>query len=166
MRSTRLVALTTLITLFGTLMVAAPAGAASSTCWVSRPAELDFARDLNSERGAAGLGKLRLDPELSKAARLHTWEMIRKSRLHHTSDERLRARVTNWVILGENVGMGPGVTSLHKAFMDSPTHRANVMRADYNHVGVGARFKDGRLWVTILFEGTTNPGTPLPMPTC
>lgn len=165
MRTVRMTAMGALCALFCSLLVASPARAAG-TCWNPHKAELGFTRQLNSERADDGLGQLRLDPELSKAARVHTREMIRRSMVHHTSDYKLRYRVRNWVILGENVGAGGGVRTLHNAFMGSPTHRANIMGNAYNHVGVGALYRNGRLWVTVLFEGTTDPDTPLRMPTC
>jgi uncharacterized protein YkwD len=121
---------------------------------------------MNNARTNQGLGKLKLDPELSKAAKVHTWEMVRSSELHHTSSDNLRRRVTNWILLGENVGVGATVSSLHEAFMNSPAHRDNVMHSLYRHVGVNVVKSDGRMWVTIIFEAMTDPGTPLKMPRC
>ncbi len=50
--------------------------------------------------------------------------------------------------------------------MDSPGHRANVLHGGFQHVGIGVLNRDGRMWVTVLFEGVTDPGTPLRMPRC
>jgi uncharacterized protein YkwD len=152
--------------LFTTLLPVATAGAASgdNPCWKYKTSEKAFARKINAERNA--LTKLSIDPELSKAARVHTNEMIRKNELHHTSSTALRNRVTNWVVLGENVGVGGSVSSLHEAFMNSPAHRDNVLHAAYRHVGVGVKKANGRMWVTIIFEATTDPGTTLAMPRC
>ena len=165
MKTVRVTAMGALCALFCSLLVASPARAADA-CWNPHKAELGFTRQLNAARANDGLGNLSLDPELSKAARVHTREMIRRSAVHHTSDSKLRYRVTNWAILGENVGAGGSVGTLHDAFMASPTHRANIMGNAYRHVGIGALYRNGRLWVTVLFEGTTDPGTPLRMPTC
>ena len=152
------------VLLFST--VAAEAGATNNACWDVRPKERGFARKLNAARANNGLGKLRLDPELSKAARVHTREMVVTEFLHHTADSALRNRVTNWNVLGENVGVGGTVDSLHIAFMNSPAHRDNILYGKFRHVGVGTRVKDGRLWVTVIFEAETNPGTTLRMPKC
>lgn len=150
------------------MLVPAPASAATNgtTCWSSKRPERGFTRKMNRARTATGLGRLKLDPELSKVARVHTREMIRAGKIHHTSSKALSRRVTNWVTLGENVGVGGTVASLHRAFMASPTHRDNVLHAHYNHVGVGTRRANGRLWVTIVFEARTDPGTRLRMPSC
>lgn len=145
------------------LMAAAflPATSASAACYTPNSTEKAFARKMNNARSNADKGSLRLDPELSKAAKVHTREMIKKDLLHHTPSETLRRRVTNWSILGENVGVGGTVTSLHQAFMNSTAHRANILLSDFRHVGVGAIKDDGRLWVTVIFEARSDPGSPL-----
>ncbi len=133
----------------------------SSSCWKVRAAERGFVRAHNEERAARGLRRLRLDPELSKAARVHTREMTRADLLHHTDPSALRRRVTNWVLLGENVGVGATVASLHDAFMASPAHKENIMLPRFKFIGVGTASSDNRLWVTVIFESRRNPGTPL-----
>lgn len=155
--------------LFSTLLPVATAGAqgqGDNPCWTYKDSERGFARKMNKARANNGLAKLSLDPELSKAARVHTNEMIRKDELYHTTSSDLRERVTNWIILGENVGVGGSVRSLHKAFMNSPGHRDNILNLTYKHVGVGVRVVDGRMWVTVIFEAITDPGTTLRMPRC
>lgn len=140
--------------------------AIDSPCWRYRTSEKRFARRHNRLRVADGLGRLRLDPELSRAARLHTREMISKDLLHHTTSLELTTRITGWSILGENVGVGSTVVSLMDAFMDSPAHRANILHRSYRYVGIGAKLDNGRLWVTIIFEAGDNPSTSLRMPRC
>lgn len=136
-------------------------------CYPFNAADRDFAAKMNAERKAKGLGTMKLDPELSKAAMVHTVnEMIKPNTLQHTTNSALAKRVTNWVTLGENVGVGAEVASLHQAFMNSPAHKANIMLPKFNNVGVGAKEADGRLWVTVLFEAQSNPGTSLAMPKC
>lgn len=152
--------------LFVTLLPAPAATAVSRVCWDYRDSERGFSRRMNAERESRDMGKMRLDPELSKAARVHTREMIQRNELYHTTDSDLRSRVTNWVILGENVGVGGTVESLHEAFMNSPAHRDNVLHDAYRHVGVGVKRANDRMWVTIIFEAVTDPGTPLRMPRC
>lgn len=143
--------------------VAAEAG---GECFSYQAEEKGFLNKINLERTRGGKGQLKLDPELTKVARKHTREMTDKNLLHHTSSRAFRARVTNWQLLGENVGVGGTVESLHIAFMNSPDHKANVMHGSFRHVGIGTRYAHGRLWVTVVFEAQTNPGTTLRMPRC
>ena len=138
-----------------------------STCWQVKDNERAFVRKMNKSRLNNDLGKLSLDPELSRAANKHTKEMVEDDDLFHTGLTRLGRWVTKWTTLGENVGVGGNVKTLHRAFMKSPTHRANILLATFNHVGVStARDSDGKLWVTVVFESTTDPGTTLRMPSC
>jgi uncharacterized protein YkwD len=140
--------------------------AEAATCYKYKDSERGFARKTNLARDAAGVRKLRLDPQLSKVARKHAHEMADKNRLHHTPWDTLKRRVTNWRILGENVGYGSSVTSLHRAFMDSKVHRDNILHSSYRYIGVGVVNKHGYMWVTVVFEGYDNPGTRLNMPSC
>jgi uncharacterized protein YkwD len=142
------------------------AAAACSRGWAFRSPERSFADKINQARAAAGKGILHLDKQLSKAARRHTREMLESNTLYHTPEPALRSRVTNWVWLGENVGVGNTVDSLHTAFMNSPDHRDNILFSKFRHVGIGTRMQGGRMWVTVLFEAETDPGTTLPMPNC
>ena len=82
------------------------------------------------------------------------------------SAESLGRRVTRWRVLGENVGFGGDVRSLHKAFMESPAHRDNILFDRYRHVGVGVKRSGGLMWVTVVFEASKDPGTRLSMPSC
>jgi uncharacterized protein YkwD len=92
--------------------------------------------------------------------------MVNKNVLEHTTSDHLRSRVTNWSILGENVGVGGSVDSLQQAFMNSPAHKDNIMLPGFTNVGIGTVHKADRLWVTVIFESVSNPGTPLNMPKC
>lgn len=135
-------------------------------CWTYKPTETGFARKINAARVAAGQGKLSIDPELSKVARVQTKTMVEKNLLHHTPESALRRRVLNWSSLGENVGVGGTVDTLHDAFMNSPAHRANILHAPFRHSGIGVMEVNGRMWVTVLFEATSDPHTSLAMPRC
>lgn len=146
--------------------VIAQGASTSSSCWRPRASERGFAEKINVAREVAGADNLRFDPELSRAARYHTWQMAHKDQLFHTPSDRLRRRVTHWMVLGENVGVGHTVDSLNQAFMNSPAHRDNILLPSFTHVGVGASQRGDRLWVTVLFESATNPGTRLRMPAC
>jgi uncharacterized protein YkwD len=143
------------------LSVVAPATVADAACYTNNDNERSFASKLNAARRASGKSSLRLDPQLSKAAKVHTREMVRRNVLYHTPTDALKRRVTNWVELGENVGVGGTTTSLHGAFMDSPAHRSNILYSGFRYVGIGAKQAHGRLWVTVIFESRADPGSPL-----
>lgn len=138
-----------------------PSPAAVAACPGPTRPEKGFARKTNSSRADKGLNKLTIDPELSRAAKEHTREMAKKKTLEHTPNDVLAERVTNWTELGENVGVGQSVKSLHAAFMDSKPHRDNILYSKWKYIGIGVVKSDGKMWVTVLFEHSKNPGTTL-----
>lgn len=142
------------------------AGSGDNRCYKFSRAERKFARMANRARTNKDLSKMHLDPELSKAAKVHTREMVKKDTLYHTPTSKLYKRVTKWNSLGENVGVGSAVKSLHKAFMNSPAHRDNILHSPFEHHGIGVIKKGDRMWVTVMFESVRNPGTTLRMPNC
>jgi uncharacterized protein YkwD len=147
-----------------TIAILFPASQASSgACWNYKDKEKKFARKINASRANNDQRRLRLDRHLSRVARAHTKAMARRGDLYHTN--RLGSKVTRWIRLGENVGFGNRVGSLHNAFMASPGHRANIL-GRYRWVGIGTRVVRGRLWVTVVFESRRDPGTTLQMPKC
>ena len=153
----RLAAATVLALAVGSFSPATTASA-GFRCYRFKESEKDFAQKINMARSAVGKGKLQLDKQLSRVARRHAWEMDNRNTLYHTPDSTLAWRVTNWTRLGENVGYGGDVGSLHQAFMNSPAHRDNVL-GRYRHVGVGVHKDNGIMWVTIIFESHRDPGT-------
>lgn len=107
----------------------------------------------NHERVSRGTHKLRFDHRLSKLANRQSNRMASQNRLHHNPNLAYEARNIPWRILGENVGVGNTVESLHRAFMNSSGHRHNVLNGRYRRVGVGIVHAHGRTWITYLFAG-------------
>jgi hypothetical protein len=65
----------------------------------------------------------------------------------------LPSSVCCWSDLGENVGVGLSARSVHRAFMASAPHRANILSATFTQVGVGTAVGgDGRLYVDEVFR--------------
>jgi uncharacterized protein YkwD len=162
MKATRLAVALLLGTLSITTFLAT--SAYGGACWSYRDADNKMAKRVNKSRSNSGKRKLTLDPHLSKVARKHTRSMAGSGNLVHTNN--LGGKVTHWKSLGENVGYGGGVKQLHKMFMNSDGHRANILKSAFRYVGVGTIRKNGYMWTTVVFESKKNPGTTLPMPSC
>ncbi len=93
--------------------------------------------------------------------------MVKADQLFHSTQEDFEKRLTNWSVLGENVGVGGNdVEALHQQFMKSKSHRKNILAPKMRYAGIGTIVNDGTLWVTVVFEKSKNPGTTLKMPTC
>lgn len=116
-------------------------------------AEKQMASLINKSRSSAGRASLTLSGTLSTYARKHSATMMSKNTIFHNSSLARWMSGFDWRILGENVGMGPSITSLHRAFMASPGHRSNNLDKRFKKVGVGVTSKNGRLWVTVIFMG-------------
>jgi hypothetical protein len=106
---------------------------------------------INDARQEAGLEPLMADIGLIASARGHTSGMVEMGELFHSSSGELTSYASDWELLGENVGRGPRVEAIHQAFMESESHRANVL-GDFDRLGVGiARADDGTLFATVVF---------------
>jgi uncharacterized protein YkwD len=106
---------------------------------------------LNRERAARGMKPLRVDGKQQKAASGHNRTMIRdRCFSHQCSGERdLVGRIEDsgylpcsctWSV-GENIAWGSGSLAspqkIVQAWMDSPSHRANVLDRHFDEVGLG-----------------------------
>ncbi|MEZ5176516.1 MAG: CAP domain-containing protein [Acidimicrobiia bacterium] len=135
----RSVVLATVTAMFVAIM-AIPAVAGSAGQFLSK---------INASRSAAGLAPLEGYWDLADDARAHSNLMADRGELFHSSN--LGSVTTGWERLGENVGVGLDVASLHDAFMASSGHRKNIL-GDYNYAGVGVTVDDeGFMWVTVIF---------------
>jgi uncharacterized protein YkwD len=108
---------------------------------------------INQTRLSFNRGGLRLNTRLSGVAQRHSARMAKSNRLRHNPNLVRDVGDMPWKILGENVGVGSTVNTLHKAFMNSPSHRSNILRGSYRLVGIGIVVARGRTWVTVVFYG-------------
>jgi hypothetical protein len=144
------------------LLAAMALGATMATPVAATELEASMLSLINAERADNGLAPLATYSDLVDDAIAHSTTMRDMVYLHHNPE--LGSVTTGWFALGENVGVGPTVDSLHAAFMASPGHRANVL-GDYNYAGVGIVEDGPRIWVTIVFmRGPVGLGEPAPPP--
>lgn len=108
--------------------------------------------ETNTSRAAEGIAALAYNPLLEKAATLKAHDMAEKGYFAHTSP----AGVTPWHWLseagydfkaaGENLAVNYfDSKDVAEAWMNSPTHRANVMNPQFSEMGIG--FAEG------MYEG-------------
>jgi uncharacterized protein YkwD len=110
---------------------------------VDADAEQEMLRLVNAERQRAGLPALRLDPTLTAVARAQSEEMFRLGYFSHVSpvhgdpSDRLAAAGAKYLVAGENLAYAPNVEIAHHGLMNSPGHRANILRPEFGRVGIG-----------------------------
>lgn len=126
--------------------------------------EQAFVSHINGLRAANGLPALQVDVELTTIARRFAAEMAAAGRIWH--NPAFSASVTqNWRKVGENVGVGPTVDSLHQAFVDSPAHLENLVDGEFTRVGVGVvHGGDGRIYTAHQFMQLFPAPAPAPPP--
>jgi uncharacterized protein YkwD len=130
------------VTLLASSLLAAPGASAKSSSEAALLAKISHARAKH------GLAPLRTKPKLMKYARHHSASMASQYALFHTANFGV---VCCWSAIGENVAYNASVASVHRAFMHSPGHRANVLNPRMRRVGVGIVSRGGTLWVTEIF---------------
>ncbi|MFH8662482.1 CAP domain-containing protein [Streptomyces afghaniensis] len=115
----------------------------------------------NRERARAGLPPLAADPLLTAAAQAHSADMVARDFYSHTAPggsqpwDRAAAAGSTRRSIGENIACGqrsPG--EVVEGWMNSPGHRANILKPGFTHLGVGfaGGGRAGTYW-TQLFGG-------------
>jgi uncharacterized protein YkwD len=112
---------------------------------------------INAERQAVGSVSLVVVPELVAGARAQAEAMAAEGRIFH--NQNLGDITDGWYLMGENVGRGGNIETLHDAFMASPGHRDNLLNPVYDAVGVGVVWADGIPYVAEVFMDSIEPVT-------
>ena len=121
----------------------------------------EIVRLVNAERARGGLPAVSgAHPALNNAAQRRAVEIV--TRFAHT-----RPNGRNWYTVldefnifrftgGENLAVGQTTPAeVVSAWMASAGHRANIMRADFNFLGIGIHESGGRLhWVQLFIQDT------------
>lgn len=154
-RSATVSLLVALVTaLLAAVLAASPANASPASPTADAQA---FVAQINGIRAANGVPPLAVDPLLSAAAAAWTDTMAGSNDISHNPN-LANAVDAPWIALGENVGVGTDEPTLFQAFVDSPTHFANLVDPDYTSLGVAVRWgPDGRMYTTHLFMAVEAP---------
>jgi len=92
--------------------------------------------EVNTSRAAAGLPAVRENVQLDVKADRWAQTMRARCRIWHSN--LADGAPSNWRKLGENVGKGGSITAIHRAYMASPGHRANVLDPRFTEIGTAA----------------------------
>ncbi len=116
---------------------------------------------VNAERAKAGLKPLKMNTQLSKTATLKSQDMAKNNYFDHNSPtygspfDMMKKYGISYRTAGENIAMGQTTPEqVMKGWMNSPGHRANILKASFTQIGVGvAKNSAGRLYWTQQFIG-------------
>jgi uncharacterized protein YkwD len=98
---------------------------------------------VNAERARVGLQPLIADERLRDVSRAHSLEMFQRDYFAHDSPtagspfDRIQADGIGFGVAGENLAYAPNVEVAHQGLMNSPGHRANILRPEFGRVGIG-----------------------------
>jgi uncharacterized protein YkwD len=104
--------------------------------------ESSLLQEINRVRTQHGLGRLRADAHLERAARAHSREMLAHHVFAHGAfGSRMLQYDVSGSFAGENLAWGTGLrgtaTGVVVAWLASPEHRANLLRPSFTRVGIG-----------------------------
>jgi uncharacterized protein YkwD len=125
------------------IFVLAPPAQAAGRATALTQGERSLLGAVNDVRSAHGLRPLRIDAALTRAARSYSATMIRTDVFSHGAmAARLASHGARGPAFGENLAWGVGRSasagSVVRSWMASPGHRANLLRAGWNRIGLGA----------------------------
>ena len=140
--------------------------------------EQEFIGKVNTERTARGLNALSVDPLLVHTARAHSREMCDRDYFdHHSPTPGLDTPMDRYLkglhdaggttptslLVGENIYYCSVFNDIydvdygHRALMNSPGHRANILEKRFTKIGLGVyRSERGEFWVTEMFSRDTD----------
>jgi uncharacterized protein YkwD len=123
--------------------------------------EAQIRQRINQIRQQQGLSPLRENEKLAQVARQYSKRMAAEKFFSHTSPsgdtmvQRVGAARIFYVILGENLFRSSNITEpvpvAVKGWMDSPGHRANILRSEYRETGIGVWRNGNDYYFTQLF---------------
>ncbi len=116
---------------------------------------------VNAERAKNGLKPLTMNAQVNKTATLKSQDMAKLGYFDHNSPtygspfDMMKKYGISYRTAGENIAMGQTTPEqVMKGWMNSPGHRANILKASFTQIGVGvAKNSSGRLYWTQQFIG-------------
>ena len=142
------------------------------------PEEQEFIGKVNAERTSRGLNALTVDALLVHTARAHSHEMCSRDYFdHHSPTPGLETPMDRYLkglhdagsatpeslLIGENIyycSVSNDIYNVdygHRALMNSPGHRANILEKRFTKIGLGVyRDARGEFWVTEMFSRDTD----------
>ncbi len=118
----------------------------------------------NAQRAQNGLPALKESLKLDASARAKVLDMFKNQYFAHESPAGLgvgdlvKSAGYDFLIIGENLALGNFANdqALVQAWMDSPGHRANILNANYQEIGVSVQkgvFEGKTTWLSVQHFG-------------
>lgn len=120
----------------------------------------------NRERTERGVAPLRWNDKLRDAARKHVIKVSENQQLSHRfpgqakAMERIAAEELSFDASAENIAFSTHPEDMHEGLMRSPGHRANILDAKYDALGIGVVKGSNGYYAVQNFARTTSEADP------
>lgn len=114
---------------------------------------------INVARSNHGRAPVRWDASLDAMATAHAKRMAAAAQTFHNGAGLRERRAQTGETLGENVGVGPDLDDVHRAFLASASHRQTLL-GPFERVGLGVvRKRSGEVYVVEVFASDRGYGS-------
>src|SRR2546421_1794114 len=117
---------------------------------------------VNQDRAANGVAPLAWSASLARVAQYRAQDMLNRNYFSHydpaTGQLAFVQLMRLWGIpystAGENIAWStnPSMAAINTMFMNSPEHRANILKAGYHRVGIGVASNGAKVMVVEVFS--------------
>ena len=117
---------------------------------------------VNQDRAANGVAALRFSGALARVAQYRAQDMLNRGYFSHydpaTGQLAFSALMRLWGIpyttAGENIAWStnPSMVGINTMFMNSPDHRANILKGAYHQIGIGVASNGTKTMVVEVFS--------------
>jgi serralysin len=146
--------------------------AAPSEVGANRAAATHMLEQVNDVRAEEGLPPLESADDIAEVAERWSAAMAADQDMRH--NPTFADEICCWSVTTENVAWSephrlwrPGdpviriTDELHEALLNSPGHRANLLDANVDQIGIGIHVDNrGNVWITQNFRGSVPPSSP------
>lgn len=97
---------------------------------------------INTERKKNNLSALEIDEDLQNIARLKAQDLVDKNYFSHISPtygtpfEMLKSNKISYKTASENIAGNPSISGAFESWMNSDSHKSNILSNDYNYTGL------------------------------
>jgi uncharacterized protein YkwD len=117
---------------------------------------------VNQDRAASGVAPLAYSASLARVAQYRAQDMLNRNYFSHYDPSTgqlafvglLRLWGIPYTTAGENIAWStnPSMAGINTMFMNSPDHRANILKAAYHRVGLGVASNGAKIMVVEVFS--------------
>ncbi len=107
-----------------------------TSCETTDAERYEVIDQINASRAASGVRALEENVDLNIKA--DEWAGRLRDRCKISHSRLADGAPASWRKLGENVGRGSNIAQVHRAYLNSPGHRRNILDSSFNYVGAGA----------------------------